>query len=182
MTTKLRSASLVTRTLGGLLVLALVATAPGTSNAGMGLEEYGPRAGFSIDPDQFTIGMFADWGELGRQTHLVTSADLGFGDHLFSFLLNGDVYYRFQTDKDFYPYAGGGLAIGYYNFDIPDINYPPGYTGPRVNVDDTATEVGLNLVGGITKDLGGYKSGTLELRLGISDVPDFKVTAQLGFF
>ncbi|HMB69981.1 MAG TPA: hypothetical protein VKU85_11750 [bacterium] len=176
MTTKLRSASLVTRTLGGLLALALVAAAPGTSNA-MGLEEYGPRVGFSIDPDQFTIGAFADWGELGKQTHLVTSGDLGFGDNIFSVLINGDVFYRFNTDKDFYPYAGGGIAIGYYDFDI---NYPAGYNGPRV--DSSTTEVGLSLVGGVTKDLGGYKSGTLELRLGISDVPDVKITAQLGFF
>jgi hypothetical protein len=163
-----------------VLAAAMVAAAPGVSRAALGLEEYGPRAGFSIDPDQFTIGAFADWGELGRQTHLVTSADLGFGDHILSFLVNGDVYYRFVTaDKNFYPYAGGGLAIGYYNFDI-DVDYPAGYTGPRA--DETATEVGLNIVGGITKDLGGYKSGTLELRLGIADVPDFKITAQLGFF
>jgi len=178
MTTKMRSAVL-TRTLGGLLALAMIAAAPGAARAEMGLEEYGPRLGFSIDPDQFTIGGFADWGELGSQTHLVTSADLGFGDHIFSFLLNGDVLYRFRTSKDFYPYAGGGIAIAYYNLDV-DINYPPGYIGPRV--DDTATEVGVNIVGGITKDLGGYKNGSLEIRLGLSDVPDIKITAQLGFF
>jgi hypothetical protein len=161
----------------GVLVAATIAAVPGSARAAMGLEEYGPRAGFSIDPDQFTIGAFADWGELGSRTHLVTSADLGFGDHIVSFILNGDVYYRFQTSQDFYPYAGGGIAFAYYNLDIET---PPGYTGP--SIDDTATEVGLNIVGGITKDRGGYKSGTLELRLGISDVPDFKITAQLGFF
>lgn len=174
----MRRASRVARGLGiGTAVAALAAAAPGSARAAMGLEEYGPRLGFSIDPDQLTLGAFADWGELGRQTHLVTSADLGFGDNLFSFIVNGDVYYRFPTSKDFYPYAGGGIAIAYYNFDI---DYPDGYTGPRV--DDTTTEVGLNIVGGITKDLGDYKSGTLELRLGISDVPDIKITAQLGFF
>jgi hypothetical protein len=177
-TKKTRRAARVARALGlGMLALALTAAAPQDARAKLGLEEYGPRLGFSIEPDQFTLGMFADWGELGRQTHLVTSGDLGFGDHLFSFLLNGDVFYRFQTSKDFYPYAGGGIAIGYYNIDI---DYPSGYIGPRV--DDSTTEIGLNIVGGITKHLGGYKNGTLELRLGLSDVPDFKITAQLGFF
>jgi len=176
---RMRRAARPARALGlGLLTLSLIAAAPQEAHAKLGLEEYGPRLGFSIDPDQFTLGAFADWGELGRQTHLVTSADLGFGDRLFSFIVNGDVLYRFSTSKDFFPYVGAGIGVAYYNFDI---ELPAG-TPAGFSVDDTATEIGLNIVGGITKDLGGYKNGSLELRLGISDVPDIKITAQLGFF
>lgn len=168
----------IARVLGAVLLgLGLVAAAPvGAGASDLGLEEYGGRLGLSVDPDQLTLGMYADWGELGTQTHLVTSADLGFGDHVFTFIVNGDVFYRFtNTSGTLVPYAGGGIGIAYYDFDI---DVPAGFPQP----DDTTTEVGLNLVGGIWKDLGGYRSGSLELRLGLSDVPDFKVTAQLGFF
>lgn len=155
---------------------ALIALVPAGARAGLGLEEYGPRLGFSVDPDQLNLGLFADFGELGPNTHLVGSSDLGFGDHVFTFIVNGDVLYRFPVSGRLQPYAGGGIGVAYYNFDFET---PPGVT---IVVDDTTTEVGLNLVGGIRKDLGGYKSGALELRLGLSDVPDLKVTAQLGFF
>jgi hypothetical protein len=40
----------------------------------------------------------------------------------------------------------------------------------------------MNLVVGVAKDLGGYKTGSLELRIGLVDTPDVKVTAALGFF
>lgn len=160
----------------GLSVLTMVLAAPGGAAAKLALEEYGPRLGFSQSPDQLTLGMYADWGELGPQTHLVTSSDLGFGDHVFTFIVNGDVLYRYQNSSSLVPYGGGGVGIAYYNFDYPAPL--PGFPQP----DDTTTEVGINLVGGIWKDFGGYKSGSLEFRIGLSDVPDFKLTAQLGFF
>lgn len=141
----------------------------------LGLERYGPRLGFSVEPDQVTVGAFADFGRLAPKTHLLASADLGFGDNVTSFLVNGDVAYRFAgPEQTIDPYLGGGLTIAYYNFDI---DAPPG-----VNVDDTETEIGLSLLAGVEVDLGGYKTGSLELRFGIDELPDVKLTAALGFF
>jgi hypothetical protein len=157
-----------------LLAGALLLTVPAPGEAG-GLEAYGPRFGFSSGPDQLTFGAFGDWGELAQYLHLVTSADIGIGDNVTTFEAQGDVFYRFEeANTPVLFYAGGGIGLAYYKFDFPDV---PGF-GP---VDDTSTEIGLNLVGGVTKDLGGYKNGSLELRIGVGDLPDFKITASLGF-
>jgi hypothetical protein len=161
----------------GLVVgAALTAVAAPPAAAGLQLTQYGPRAGFSIDPDQFTLGAFTDWGELAPLLNLVTSADIGFGDHVFTFLVNGDVLYHIPTGPDA-PidfYAGGGLAFVFADVDVPE-PVPPG-------VDSSTTDLGMNLVVGVAKDLGGYKTGSLELRIGLVDTPDVKVTAALGFF
>jgi hypothetical protein len=140
------------------------------------VSRYGGRIGFSADPDQFTIGAYAGLGELAPHLTMRPSVDMGFGDNLFSVILNADVQYSFVIGSAVAPYAGGGLGIGYYKFDTPD-NLPAG-----VDFDDSTTEIGLNLYGGAEMDLGGYKSGYAELRIGIDDLPDLKLTLGLGFY
>lgn len=137
------------------------------------ISRYGPRIGFSSNPDQFTIGAFAGLGELAPHLSMRPSADLGFGDHLFSFIFNADLAYSFTIGSAAVPYAGGGLGVGYYKFDVPD---------GVVGVDDSTTEVGINLFGGVEMDLGDYKNGFAELRLGIDDLPDLKITVGIGFY
>ena len=137
------------------------------------ISKYGPRIGFSSNPDQFTLGAFAGLGEIAPHLNMRPSADLGFGDHIFSFILNADLVYSFTLGSAAVPYAGAGLGIAYYNFDVPE-----GVTG----VDDSATKIGINLVGGLEVDLGDYKNGFAELRLGIDDLPDLKITVGIGFY
>jgi len=162
-------------TAAAICVVATGLIATNATAGQLGLQRYGPRLGLSFDPDQFTLGAFADFGELAASTHLRTSADLGLGDHLTSFLINGDVAYHIAPGElAFVPYVGGGLTVAYYNFDID--------TPPGVSVDDTETEIGLSIVVGGEMDLGGYKAGSLELRFGIDELPDVKLTAALGFF
>lgn len=160
----------------GVAALAML----GTTARASGLEEYGPRVGFSSDPDQFTVGAFTDWGELAPDVVLRVNSDIGFGDDVLTFTINGDLLYEFpNTNLSFQPYAGGGLGYAFYDFDIPKNAFGlPGDT----TIDDTIHEIGLNLVVGFEKDMGGYKSGSVEVRIGIADIPDLKVTAQLGFF
>ena len=156
----------------------VVAAAPGTGSATLQLTEYGPRAGFSFDPDQFVFGAFADWGELAPLVHLRSSADIGLGNDFFTFILNGDVTYHFPVapSSPVQFYAGGGLAFVYLDYDAPDI---PGVT---IDFDTSTTDIGVNQALGVEKDLGGYKNGHLELRIGLVDAPDIKVMAGLGFF
>lgn len=133
---------------------------------------YGPRVGFSTDPDQITIGAFLGFQEFTPGFRARPSVDLGFGDNVFSFIVNGDVEYSFPNATiEALPFAGAGLALAHYRVDIPGVDN-----------DATNTEIGLNLYGGLEFDLGGYKTALVELRIGIHELPDVKLTGALGFF
>jgi hypothetical protein len=135
------------------------------------ISDYGARVGFSSNPDQFTVGAYAKLGELVPNLSMRPSVDFGFGDNVFTILGNADVQYSFVTGASFAPFVGGGVAIGYYSFDLPE-----GAVG-----DDSDTEIGLDVYGGLEFDLGGYKSAFVEARVGV-DVPDFKLTGGIGFY
>ncbi len=135
------------------------------------ISNYGARVGFSVEPDQFTVGAYAKLGELAPNLSLRPSADLGFGDNVFTILGNADIQYSFTSGASFVPFVGGGIAIGYYSFDLP----------AGVSGDDSDTEIGLDFYGGLEFDLGGYKSAFIEARVGV-DVPDFKLTGGIGFY
>lgn len=135
------------------------------------ISDYGARVGFSVDPDQFTIGAYAKLGELAPNLAMRPSVDFGFGDDAFTILGNADLQYAFVTGASFAPFVGGGIAIGYYSFDLPE----------GVEGDDSDTEIGLSVYGGLEFDLGGYKSAFVEARVGV-DVPDFKLTGGIGFY
>ncbi|MFN8177606.1 MAG: hypothetical protein U0167_06755 [bacterium] len=136
------------------------------------ISKYGGRVGFSSNPDQFTIGAYAQLGEIAPHLSMRPSVDLGWGDHVFTILGNADLQYSFIVGSSVAPFAGAGLGIIHSSFDLP-----PGVVG-----DDTSTHVGINVYGGVEMDLGNYRSGYLEARLGIDELPDFKLTAGLGFY
>jgi hypothetical protein len=139
---------------------------------GPGHSRYGGRLGFSTDPDQITLGAYMGFQEFAPRFRFRPSVDLGFGDDVFSFIVNGDAEYSFpNADIDAIPFAGAGLALAHYRVDIPGVDN-----------DETNTEIGLNLYGGLEFDLGGYKSAIVELRIGIHELPDIKLTGALGFF
>lgn len=142
------------------------------------LQAYGPRVGFSIDPDQLTIGGYVGTTEFSPNFRARPSIDLGFGNDFFTWLTNADVQYEFPTTSfPAVPFVGAGLGIGYYKNDIPEVTTAFGTVGGSAS----STEIGLNLYGGLENDLGGSRTGSIELRLGLGDIPDFKVTAALGF-
>jgi hypothetical protein len=162
---------LVTGTIVAVAVATLWAARPAAAQNEFDVSNYGARIGFSTGPDQFTIGAYAKLGEIAQNVSLRPSADLGFGDNLFTILGNADLQYSFATGASFTPFVGGGIAIGYYSFDLPE-----GAVG-----DSNDTEIGLNLYGGLEFDLGGYRSAFVEGRFGV-DVPDFKLTGGIGFY
>jgi hypothetical protein len=168
------------RTIARTAVLALALAAaglPGGSDAAaeeLQLSRYGARFGLSSDPDQLTLGAYAGFGELAPDLQLRPSLDVGFGDDILSVIANADLQYFFSIrDARLSPYFGGGLGIAYYDFDLPE--------GAR-NFDDSTTEIGVNLYVGAEKQLGNYKTAHLELRVGIDEMPDLKVTFGLGFY
>jgi len=137
------------------------ATASGNSYHGAG-----PVLGVGLNPDQVHVGLRFYTGEISNRLDLRPGAEVGFGDDRVrgSFLV--DALYRFREKWDVWqPYAGGGLSLGVINQDgNPDT--------PGSDEDNTEVEPGLNLVGGVGKQM---ESGNLfltELRIGIGEAPD----------
>jgi hypothetical protein len=145
-----------------LLLLMLMATA----SAAVTLP-WGPRAGFSINPDQFVIGAHVQAAEPSRGLVIQPNFDLGFGDDATTLLLNGDVVYTFPEleSLNWGWYAGGGISWATYWF-----------TG------GSNGEIGLSILGGVSKIMTNDNRLTLELRYGIDDRPEFMVTMGYWFF
>ena len=152
--------------LAGVTFLFVLAPTPAAADR-LEFSRYGVRAGVSLDPEQFVLGVYAGFGELARNLSVRPSADLGFGDNVTTLVLNGDLQYSFRdTDWSGVPYVGGGIALSYFNFDGGG--------------DDTG--IGLNAYAGIERSLADYTSGHLEARLGFDEVPEFKLIAGFGFY
>lgn len=151
-----------------LATLVAMAAAPRTANAQqeLGFFGYGGRAGFSVNPDQFTIGAYAKLGNVSKMFKFRPSVDFGFGDSVFSVLGNADAQVDFvDVNGSYKPFAGGGLGLAYYDFDGGD-----------------ASEIGINVYGGVERNFGTYNTGYVEARVGIDEMPDFKITFGYGWY
>ncbi|GJM43542.1 MAG: hypothetical protein DHS20C21_03840 [Gemmatimonadota bacterium] len=131
------------------------------------LSRYGARVGFSLDPDQLTLGAYGTLAHLTPNVAFRPSADIGFGSNVLTLIGNADVQYSFNTSGRTVPFAGAGVAVLWYD---PERG-------------DSDTEIGLNLYGGVELALRGYKTAVLEVRLGLDDqIPDLKFTYGFGFY
>jgi len=151
-----------------LLLVLILALAPTSALAAssMTVAGYGPRVGFSIDPDQLVLGGQAVIGEVARHLSFDPSLEFGFGDHLTVISFNADLHYHFELqDTDWSPYAGAGVGIHFIEIDAP-------------LADDTTTEVGGNLVVGVGVPTRSANRFFTEARVGLSnDVPGLKIMA-----
>ena len=160
----------------GRILAAVVLAAPlllaGAADAATG---WGPRVGATIDPDQVHAGVHANFGDVfADRVRFQPNFELGFGDDLTVAALNFEASYRFVENwESWSPYAGGGVGLNWYSWDA-DHDFP--------GHDDTEMEAGLNILGGIEKGIGNGDSFFLELKLGLADSPDMKVTAGWTFF
>jgi hypothetical protein len=148
--------------------------------ADFGFHGWGPRVGISEDPDQITGGVHVDFGEFAPGVRFQPSVEIGFGDDVFSVLVNGMVAYYFPLDINLSPYAGGQLSAAYYNLDNDCDGFGRKFGSPT-NCDDSETEIGAMAVGGIELELSGGNRFLAEIQLGISDLPDVKLVAGWTF-
>lgn len=131
---------------------------------------WGLRAGYAGDHDyqQLFVGLHAEVARPFINTALQPSLEVGFGDDLLLIALNVDLFYEFtelaQNDWSFY--AGGGVAINHFN---PDNG-------------SSHTEFGLNLAGGVGRMISRSNRLFAELRIGLEDAPDFKLSLGITFF
>lgn len=136
-----------------------------------GFRGWGPRLGATLEPDQVHFGVHADLGNFAERIRFQPNFELGFGDDITLMAFNFDAAYRFATNWNVWsPYLGGGVGLNVYSFD----------TGPLE--DETNTEVGVNLVGGIEKGLRNGDRFFIEGKVGLADAPDFKVAVGWTFY
>lgn len=156
------------------LAMATAATlfASSAASAGsLGYRGWGPRAGVTFDPDQFHFGAHFDMGDLASHLRFQPNVEVGVGDNFLVAGFNAEALYFFAENWDgFSPYAGSGVNLNWVSFD-PDV---PGVE----SVDDL--DAGIPIIGGVEK---GFDTGRLliEVKLGLIDSPDFKVTGGWTF-
>lgn len=152
------------------LAAALLLLAPAAgAQSGWGL-----RGGLTIDPDQVHVGAHVNAGEIFNDGYFLPNVEVGFGDHGNLIALNPELVYRFdrQQRSRWGFYIGGGLGINIYDRDDD---------GPRGDRDDLDTELGLNILGGMSRARRGGGDLFLELKLGVADSPEAKFTVGIGF-
>jgi hypothetical protein len=146
-------------------------TATATSSRGPGQSlPFGVRAGYTSwnGIDQFHFGGHVNLGELFPNVEFTPGFELGLGNDLTLLTINGDVTYNFTelVERPWKFYAGGSLSLNYLN--------------PKVGGSDT--DLGLSaLVGGAKQFTNGHE-GLAEIRIGILDSPDFKLTFGYTLF
>ncbi|MCP4293766.1 MAG: hypothetical protein GY780_18205 [bacterium] len=130
----------------------------------------GPRIGYTKwdDVSQVHFGGHLNTGDIFPNIAFRSSAELGFGDGYTIVAVNGDVVYRFTelTTPPWGFYSGASLAAIYLDHDLIDSNVDLGFSG----------------VAGVTKKLDERHGLLGEIRIGLVDSPDVKITFGYTFF
>jgi len=127
----------------------------------------GVRAGFTGSPDQFHFGAHAFTGELFTGVDLTPNVEIGLGSGFTTIALNADFTYNFSElmSPPWGFYAGSELGLIIMNHDLA-----------------SATDIGLSGLCGVTKILDNGHTAMAELKVGILDSPDIKITFGYTFF
>ncbi len=137
----------------------------------VGYRGWGPRGGVTSGPDQVHFGMHMDFGNFADRFRFQPNVELGMSDNLTLFAVNGDFAYRFSSRWDQWsPYLGGGIGLNVWGQDR------------GLRRDDSDTDLGASLLGGIEKGLQGGDRFFIETKLGLVDSPDLKFAVGWTFY
>ncbi len=129
----------------------------------------GPQIGFSTDPSQVVFGGHLGMQDVAPDLDFVPSIDIGVGDNVTVFSLNGDFHYRFRVQgARWQPYAGAGVALH-------TASESSGFGG------GSSTVGGGNLMVGADVPTQGGSRFYVEARFGLGDGPTFKALAGWSF-
>jgi hypothetical protein len=131
---------------------------------------FGIRAGYTNwkSYDQFHFGGHAYLGELWPNIEFTPNVEVGFGNDVFIMTLNADVTYLFSEFVR-YPwglYGGGSLSFNLVN---------PG-------VGDSTNDLGFSVLAGTRYSFSNDHIGMFEIRAGLIDSPDIKLTFGYTLF
>jgi len=160
-----------------VLVSLLAAGSPALADP-MRVNGWGVRGGLSSDPDQLVLGVHMGLSEPAENLRLVPNVDIGFGDDLTVFTINGDVVYDVPVEDAGAFYFGGSLGLVHWRAD--DITYRDNnHVITRDGHDDT--DLGLAAIIGWTMPVSGNPV-RLDLKLGITDeYPELKFLVTYTF-
>jgi hypothetical protein len=116
-------------------------------------QDYGARAGVSIDPDQFYFGGHIQTAPLVDRLHFRPNVEIGLGDDRTVIAFNFEFAYFFPTTRPWQLYAGAGPALNIIDRD-----------------DETDPEGGFNILLGVEHRRGLF----VEFKIGAIDSPDVK--------
>jgi opacity protein-like surface antigen len=156
-----------------LLALALPAWADTGNTPRFSWQGWGLRAGVANDTDidQVVGGAQFNLGEVYPHLRFQPDFELGAGDDATTVYGTAPLYYRFQTDWAMIPYAGGGLALGWVDWDDP--------TGATSG--DSEFEVGARATGGLEWPRPNGQAFFVEMSLGFGDVHELQAVAAWAF-
>ncbi len=148
-----------------LLLLSLTAS----SCLALGMP-IGPRVGYTHwdGINQMHFGAHAKLGELFPNVEMTPSLEMGFNNGYTIITLNGDLAYQFTelTTTNYGLYGGGSLSLNYLDHDLVEGD----------------VDLGLSALLGATRKMGNGDEVLGEIRVGILDSPDFKLTFGYTFF
>jgi hypothetical protein len=148
----------------------LTAAVPAQAQSGIGddTSPWGLRVGLASDPDQGVFGVNFLETQIGERLFIVPHADIGFGDDAVVIQGVAGVHYRFVVDAKVRPYAGGGIAVGWIDYDRP-------------NNSDADFEIAGRGTGGIIWALSGGTEMFAEINLIFGDLYDAQVSVGWRF-
>ena len=162
-----------------LIALGIVSTAEAATKAHqtthatrssvVSLDYMGPRAGFSVDPDQVVVGGHLS-ASFAPEWTFNPSLEVGFGDHATVTALNFDAEYHFRVrNSSWTPYVGGGLGVNFVSVHVDRV-----FPASSFDVNDTVT--GLNIIVGTGFPPASGQKFFTEMRLGAGDsaMPELK--------
>lgn len=134
---------------------------------GMSQVKVGPAVGYDVDAEAAMLG-----GELGFGVSLSEDVTI-MGNPSFSYyFIDGgslvavdfDGHYDFPIDGSVTPYAGAGLGLRRFSFDVPDdTNFP------NSQIDDSHTDLVFNLLGGARFEVESAFEPFAEIKLSSGD-------------
>ena len=125
---------------------------------------YGFRLGLGLQPDQFVVGAQALLGQRFKIFRLAPSFDVGWGNDVTTYVLNGDLELHLPlpiSRSSLYLCAVAILVCLQFDGASND------------------TDVGVNLLGGLRLATNGRTNYLFEARFGIGDTPDFRLFAGI---
>ncbi|HXW03845.1 MAG TPA: hypothetical protein VD833_01330 [Vicinamibacterales bacterium] len=116
-------------------------------------QDFGVRAGVSVDPDQFYFGGHLETQPLVDRLRFRPNVEIGVGDDVTVVALNFEFAYFFPSRQQWQLYAGAGPALNIFDTDR-----------------DSDAEAGFNILVGAQHSRGLF----FEFKVGTIDSPDFK--------
>ena len=156
-----------------LFILALFLVATTHEARAQATIEIGPRVGYEIDNlNELIIGADARIGTAALPVVINPAVDYYFVDGASMIQFTGNALYEFGIDNElFTPYAGAGVAVTRYSVDVDE---------SVIEIDNSTTDVGLNVVGGARFGFGNLRP-FVQAQLTFGDIEPVSIVGGVLF-